>query len=104
MLPVSFRGYTFLLRIWAFSRPPNEAVLIDLRAKDGRSAKEWEYINAVGVLLEVAMCLLEILRAGQDDPQAFATKLGLGESGCAVKMEFLSMCAQYFKHIVNFVI
>jgi hypothetical protein len=33
----------------AFFKPPATAFLSELKAKDRRSAKEWEYVNATGV-------------------------------------------------------
>ena len=92
-VPITHMGYF---------RPPNDAFLIELRSKDQRSAKEWEYINAAGVWLEVAMFSMEMVRTGNDDTQSFATKLRMAEAGMAAAMEVLSMRAQYFRDIVTF--
>jgi hypothetical protein len=36
----------------AFFKPPATAFLSELKSKDRRSAKEWEYVNAAGVWLD----------------------------------------------------
>ena len=41
-----------------YFNPLKDVSLADLNSKDGRSAKEWEYINAAGVWLELGMASL----------------------------------------------
>lgn len=36
-----------------YFKPPADAFLSDFRARDRRSAKEWEYVNAAGVWAEM---------------------------------------------------
>jgi hypothetical protein len=56
-----------------FFKPPATAFLSELKAKDRRSAKEWEYIN-VGVWLELGQAEMVLARNGEDDmtPAAMA--------------------------------
>ena len=45
-----------------FFKPPVDAFLSDLRSKDRRSAKEWEYINGAGVWTELGLSALEVAK------------------------------------------
>jgi hypothetical protein len=46
----------------AFFKPPATAFLSELKARDRRSAKEWEYVNCAGVWLEMGQAALTIER------------------------------------------
>jgi hypothetical protein len=48
----------------AFFKPLATAFLSELKSKDRRSAKEWEYVNAAGVWLELGQAALAIVKDG----------------------------------------
>jgi hypothetical protein len=49
----------------AFFKPPATAFLSELKSKDRRSAKEWEYVNTAGVWLELGQVALAIVTVGR---------------------------------------
>ena len=49
-----------------FFKPPKDAFLADPKSKDRWSAKEWEYINAAGVRLELGMASLDVAALEQN--------------------------------------
>jgi hypothetical protein len=55
------------LTYMAFFKAPATAFLSELDAKDRRSAKEWEYINAVGVWLELGQAAMALARNREDE-------------------------------------
>lgn len=57
----SRRPYVPVTRM-AYFKPPADAFLSDLRLKDHRSAKEWEFINGAGVLVETDLAVLELAK------------------------------------------
>jgi hypothetical protein len=50
----------------AVFKPPAIAFLSELKSKDRRSAKEWEYVNLAGVWLELGQAALAIVKDGED--------------------------------------
>lgn len=87
------RGPHVSITHMGYFKPPNDAFVNELRGKDRRSAKEWEYINGEGVWIEVALFALDMVR-NVDDPEQSCRQLGIAEMGCAAAMEVLSMRAQ----------
>lgn len=79
-------------------------LLIDIRARDRRSAKEWTSINTAGFWLKVAIYSREMLRTRQDNAHEFATKLRYDQSSCLHEMWFFSMREKYFKDGFHFCI
>jgi hypothetical protein len=88
----------------AFFKPPASSFLSDLRNKDRRSAKEWEYINAAGVWLELGQTALSLAREGSADDGAdvMSRRLALADKALEAAREVLRMRAQYFHDIVGY--
>jgi uncharacterized membrane protein YgcG len=88
----------------AFFKPPATAFLSELKAKDRRSAKEWEYINAAGVWLELGQAAMVLAKDGEEDmtPAATARMLALADKAFAAAREVLAMRGQYFCDIVQY--
>lgn len=91
-MPISHMGYF---------KPPADAFLADLRLKDRRSAKEWEYVNAAGAWADVAMVSLEVARAESGTVEDVARRLVLAERAMKAVKEVLLMRAQYFRDITE---
>jgi hypothetical protein len=60
------RGHILVTYV-AFFKPPATVFLSELDAKDRRSANEWEYIDAVGVWLELGQAAMAMARNGEDE-------------------------------------
>lgn len=76
-----------------FFKPPADALLVGLRQRDQRSAKEWEYVNCAGVWAELGMVALE----AWDDKKTVAEmgrRLKLSEMSLTAVVEVLNMCAK----------
>jgi uncharacterized membrane protein YgcG len=88
----------------AFFKPPATAFLSELKAKDRRSAKEWEYINAAGVWLELGQAALALVKDGDTNmtPTSAARMLALAEKSFGAAREVLAMRGQYFTDIVQY--
>jgi hypothetical protein len=87
----------------AYFKPPASSFLSELRAKDRRSAKEWEYVNAGGVWVELGQTALDLALDGEsvDKMEGLARRLALAEKAFAAAREVLAMRAQYFHDIVG---
>jgi hypothetical protein len=81
----------------AYFKPPTSAFLSELRAKDRRSAKEWEYLNAAGVWVELGQTALYLARDEEsvDKMEDLARRLALAEKAFAAAREVFAMRAQY---------
>jgi hypothetical protein len=88
----------------AFFKPPATAFLSELKSKDRRSAKEWEYVNAAGVWLELGQAALAIVKEGEDSTTAeeMARLLALANKAFGAAREVLAMRGQYFTDIVQY--
>lgn len=86
---------------FGYFKPPIDAFITDLKAKDRRSAKEWEYINAAGVWTEVGLSSLSVLKNTSGDVEQFGRLLALAEDAFKATLEVLSMRAQYFRDITE---
>jgi hypothetical protein len=90
----------------AFFKPPPTAFLSELRAKDRRSAKEWEYINAAEVWLELGQAAMSLTRASDETMIAntaeMARMLALADKAFSAAREVLAMRGQYFSDIVQY--
>lgn len=91
-VPVTHMGYF---------KPPTDAFFTELRAKDRRSAKEWEYINAAGVWAELALMSMELARTGTDGVDDMGRKMKLAETAVEAVVEVLRMRAQYFRDVTE---
>lgn len=45
-----------------YFKPPDDAFLSELKLKDRRSAKEWEYVNAAGVWLDMGLSAMLVAK------------------------------------------
>jgi hypothetical protein len=88
----------------AFFMPPATASLSELKSKDRRSAKEWEYVNAAGVWLELGQAALAIVkdRGGFYDDGGDGQVVGHGGQGFGAAREVLAMRGQYFADVVQY--
>jgi hypothetical protein len=88
----------------AFFKPPATSFLSELRNKDRRSAKEWEYVNAAGVWLELGQTALSLTREGgaDDGADVMSRRLALADKALEAAREVLRMRAQYFHDIVGY--
>lgn len=91
-VPITHMGYF---------KPPADAFLADLRLKDRRSAKEWEYVNAAGAWTDVAMVAMEVARMESSTMEDVARRLILAEKAMKAVREVLLMRAQYFRDITE---
>lgn len=70
-----------------YFKPPNDASVRELRKKGQRSAKKkWEYINVVGVWLEVALFELHMAR-NECELVEFGNNIHIADPGCAAAIE-----------------
>lgn len=90
-VPITHMGYF---------KPPPDAFLSDLKSKDRRSAKEWEYVNAIGVWTEICRSAMEAAKT-TEDPAELGRKLALAEEAIGAVYEVASMRAQYFRDITD---
>jgi hypothetical protein len=88
----------------AFFKPPATAFLSELKPKDRRPAKEWEYIIAAGVWLELGQAAMALARRGEDDmtPAVMARMLALADKAFRAAREVLVIRGQYFDDIVQY--
>jgi hypothetical protein len=88
----------------AFFKPPATSFLSELRGRDRRSAKEWEYINAAGVWLELGQTALTLAREGEGGESVveISRRLALADQALTAACEVLRMRAQYFHDIVGY--
>lgn len=91
-VPVTHMGYF---------KAPTDAFLTELRSKDRRSAKEWEYVNAAGVWTELGLMSLEVARTTDGSKEEMGRQLKLAEMSMKAALEVLSMRAQYFRDITE---
>jgi hypothetical protein len=88
----------------AFFKPPTTAFLSELKIKDRRSAKEWEYVNAAGVWLELGQASLAIVKDGEASMTTaqMARLLALAEKAFGATRDVLAMRGQYFTDITQY--
>ena len=91
-VPVTHMGYF---------KPPADAFVSELKSKDRRSAKEWEYVNACSVWTELGLAALGVAKDQAEDVPSMARKLALAEKSMRAALEVLSMRAQYFRDITE---
>ena len=91
-VPVTHMGYF---------KPPKGAFLAAPKSKDRRSAKEWEYINAAGVWLELGMASRDVAATESGTEQDMGRQLKLAQKSLKASLEMLSMRAQYFRDITD---
>jgi hypothetical protein len=88
----------------AFFKPPATAFLSEQKSKGRRSAKEWEYVNAVGVWLELGQAALAIVKDGEDSMTTaeMARLLALADKAFGAARDVLAMRGQYFTDVVQY--
>jgi hypothetical protein len=88
----------------ALFKPPATAFLSEHKSKDRRSAKEWEYVNAAGVWLELGQAALAIVKDGEASMTTaqMARLLALAEKAFGAAREVLAMRCQYFTDIIQY--
>lgn len=91
-VPITHMGYF---------KPPMDAFLTELKSKDRRSAKEWEYVNAAGVWLEAGLASLSLAKENEGELQELGRRLVLSEMALKAALEVLSMRAQYFRDVTE---
>jgi hypothetical protein len=60
------RGNHVPVTCLAYFKPPASAVLSELRAKDRGFAKEWEYVYAAELWVELGQTALDLARDGEN--------------------------------------
>ena len=84
-----------------FFKPPSDAFLIELRSKDRWSAKEWEYLNPIGVWTELGLVAMEVARTHDRTIEDLTRKLALAKEAFKAVLEVTSMRAQYFRDLTE---
>ena len=82
-----------------FFKAALDAFATDLKSKDRRSAKEWDYVNGAGKWLESGLAALRLAREGTGTEAEMAHQLALAEQFLQASLEVLSMRAQYFHDV-----
>lgn len=91
-VPITHLGYF---------KPPVDAFLSELKSKDRRSAKEWEYINGAGVWIETGLAAMTLAKEQEGTVEDLARRLALAEKAFKAALEVISMRAQYFRDVVE---
>lgn len=94
------RGAHVPINDMGYFKPPQDAFLSEMRAKDRRSDKEWESVNAAGVWTETGLVAME-LAMEDESVDVVARRLKLARSAFKESLEVLSMRAQYFRDITE---
>lgn len=95
------RGPHFPVTHMAYFKPVTDAFLVELKNKDRRSGKEWEYINSSGVWIETGLIALDIARKREGTPQDLGRRMALAGNSFKAALEIFSMRAQYFHDITE---
>ena len=93
------RGNHVPITHMALFKAPLDAFAVDLKSKDRRSAKEWDYVNGAGTWLESGLAALRLAREGTGNEAEMARHLALAEQFLQASLEVLSMRAQYFHDV-----
>lgn len=91
-VPVTHMGYF---------KPAATAFLSELRSQDRRSAKEWEYLNVIGVWTELGLAALEVAKAHDGTIEDMGRRLGLEEKSFKAAIKVASRRSQYFRDIID---
>lgn len=83
-----------------YIKPNFDAILLDLKAKDLRSAKEWEYVNGTCFWMETGLAVMEVAKRSTSFTE-MARNLVLAETSFKAALEVLSMRGQYFRDIME---
>lgn len=84
-----------------YFKPPMDAFAVELKTKDLRSVKEWEYVKSAGVWLETGLAALSLCEEGEEDAKVLTRRLALAEKAPKASLEVLLMRAQYFCDITE---
>lgn len=63
------RGNHVPITQYAYFKPPMDAFAVELKARDRRSAKKWEYVNAAGMWIEAGLAGLQLAKESEGDAQ-----------------------------------
>lgn len=85
----------------AYFKPNKDAFLVELKSKDRRSAKEWEYINGAGTWVETGLSALSVCKESAKDLDEVSRYLSLAEKSFQAALQVLAMRAQYFRDVVG---
>lgn len=69
-----------------FFKPPPDAFLTDLRSKDRRSAREWEYVNAAGVWTDLGLAALEVAKTEDGSTEDLGRRLSIAQKSFAAAL------------------
>lgn len=81
------RGERVPISHFGYFKPPATAFAAELRKRNKRYAKEWEYINAAGVWVEVALVSLRYAMEKAPDYEQVTRMLGVAERGAKAALE-----------------
>lgn len=98
------RGHHVPITHMAYFKPPMDAFVAELKTKDRRSVKEWEYVNGAGVWLETGLAALSLCKEGYGEDNSMdvlTRRLALAEQALKASLEVLLMRAQYFRDITD---
>lgn len=76
-----------------FFKLPSDVFLSELRSKDRRSAKAWEYVNTAGVWMELGLAVLEVAKRQDGTLGDIARRITLAETSMKAALEVLLMRA-----------
>lgn len=65
---------------FSYFKPPEDAFLSELKAKDWRSAKDCEYINTAAVWLDMGISAMFVSKKVDSDHEKLGRILALAES------------------------
>lgn len=98
---VSNRGPHVQVTDMKYFNPPADAFLMNLRVKDRRSAKEWEYVNLAVVWAEMAGMESKVAKTERRTAEEMGRFLALDDLSNKATLEVLGMRAQYFRDITE---
>lgn len=84
-----------------YFKPENNAFMVEMKAKDRRSAEDWVYVNGAGVWLETGLTTMEIDLETGGSVEDLGDRLVFAEKYFRAAIEVLSIPAQYFGDIVE---
>lgn len=82
-------------------KTPIDAFATELKSKDLRSGKEWDYFNGAGTWVESGLAAPRLACEGQGNASDMARNLVLAEQFLKAGLEVLSMRAEYFRDITG---
>lgn len=90
------RGTHVTITHMGYFKHSTDAFLVELRLKDRRTAKEWEYINEAWVWAETSLSALSLCKESETSTKGFARNIEVAEEELRVITEVLSIRDQIF--------